>query len=156
MKRLILMQGAPGCGKSTMAETILRDTLFSGLGLSADIFSADDYWYQVNKPEKPDEYSWDTSLSGKNHVWNQQRVLKAMQDEMDVIIVDNTNTLRKEAAPYIVLAQMYGYSVEAVRCDPGVDVCVARQSNRPEDRRVPEEVIRAMHARMENLLPLFS
>ena len=94
-------------------------------------------------------------MSGKNHVWNQKNVLDAMEREVDVIIVDNTNTLRKEAAPYVMLAGIFGYTVEAVRVDPGVDVCVVRNEDRPEDRRVPEEVVRAMHGRMENLLPLF-
>lgn len=123
---------------------------------SVSVFSADDYWYVVNEPGQPEKYSWDTAKSGKNHVWNQHRVLKAMEEGVEVIIVDNTNTLRKEAAPYVVLAKMFDYEVESVRVDPGVDVCVARNLDRSEDRRVPEEVVRAMHGRMENLLPLFT
>lgn len=162
MKRLILMQGAPGCGKSTMAS-ILMDFFGRTLPprgvefyIGVTVRSADDYWYEVVEPDQPEKYSWNTELSGKNHVWNQHRVLEDMKDEIPVIIVDNTNTLRKEAAPYVVLAKMFGYSVEAVRVDPGVDVCVARQADRPEDRRVPEDVIRTMHGRMEDLLPLFT
>jgi tRNA uridine 5-carbamoylmethylation protein Kti12 len=150
VKKLVLMQGAPGCGKSTMAEMIVRH--WTSRGFSARSFSADDYWYEVVEPDQPDKYSWNPELSGKNHVWNQHRGLDAMQHDLPVIDVDNTNTLRKEALPYIVLAGMFGYGVEAVRIDPGVEVCIARQADRPEDRRVPEDVIRTMHERMQPLL----
>jgi predicted kinase len=152
-KRLILMQGAPGCGKSTLAYELAS---YYSQNHSVKVHSADRYWYEVNEPDQPEKYSWDTAKSGKNHVWNQKQVLGSMMADVDIIIVDNTNTLRKEAAPYVVLAGMYGYSVEAVRVDPGVEVCVARNEDRPEDRKVPEEVVRAMHGRMEDLLPIFS
>jgi predicted kinase len=152
-KRVILLQGAPGCGKSTMAEILAEH--YRSRGATVEIHSADKYWYEVVEPDQPHKYSWNTEMSGKNHVWNQRNVLAAMERGVDVIIVDNTNTLRKEAAPYVVLAKMFGYSIDAVRVDPGVNVCVARNEDRPSDRQVPEEVVRAMHARMENLLPLF-
>lgn len=154
VKKLILMQGAPGCGKSSMAA-ILNEHYLSR-GLRTEVHSADTYWYKVIDPGQPDTYSFDPSLSGKNHVWNQHNVLEAMESQIPVIIVDNTNTLRKEAAPYITLASMFGYEIMAVRVDPGVEECVKRNAARPEDRRVPEDVVRAMHARMENLLPLFA
>ena len=154
LKRLILMQGAPGCGKSTMASA-LAGYYRTWHELDVEVHSADNYWYTEVEPDQPEKYSWNPELSGRNHVWNQKRVLGAMMNEVQMIIVDNTNTLRKEAAPYVALAEMYGYEVSVVRVDPGVETCVERQADRPEDRRVPEEVIRAMHARMENLLPLF-
>jgi predicted kinase len=152
-KRLILMQGAPGCGKSTMADILARH--YMSENREVEIHSADRYWYEVVEPSKPDKYSWDTAMSGKNHVWNQKNVLGAMEAGVDVIIVDNTNTMRKEAAPYVVMAELFGYEVEAVRVDPGVDVCLARNSKRPSDRQVPADVVRRMHDRMETLLPLF-
>jgi predicted kinase len=147
------MQGAPGCGKSTHAAILQQ--YYNGLDFECEIHSADRYWYEVVEPDKPEKYSWSTPMSGKNHVWNQKNVYDAMERGVPVIIVDNTNTMRKEAAPYVVMAGMFGYEVEAVRVDPGVDVCVARNSERPQDRQVPEDVVRRMHERMENLLPLF-
>jgi predicted kinase len=150
MKKLILMQGAPGCGKSTNAQFIAEH--HEHRNRSVEIHSADCYWYRMVEPDQPEKYSWDSEMSGQNHIWNQKNVLYAMERGVDVIIVDNTNTMREEANPYLVLAQMFDYSVEVVRVDPGVEVCVARQAARPEDRRVPEEVIRKMHARMEDLL----
>lgn len=159
MKKLILMQGAPGCGKSTMADLLAKsyrlqetpsDSIFNRLHVV--VRSADQYWYEVNEPDQPNKYSWNPELSGKNHKWNQFKVLDDMQNGFHVIIVDNTNTTRKEARPYVVLAEMFDYEVEVVRVDPGLDVCIARQADRPEDRRVPEEVIRSMHGRMESLL----
>lgn len=124
-----------------------------GSPLTVKIYSADNYWYEVVEPHKPDTYSWRDELSGKNHVWNQKKVAMDMAaGGLDIIIIDNTNTTRKEAKPYIVLANIFGYEVEVVRVDPGVEVCVARQADRAEDRKVPEEIIRAMHARMQSLL----
>ena len=153
MRKLILMQGAPGCGKSTVAEILRRHYETSSLPVpKVAVESADNYWYEIIEPHLPEKYSWDSERSGQNHVWNQKLVLEDMQNGYDVIIVDNTNTLRKEALPYIGVAMMFDYEISVVRVDPGVDVCIARQAGRPEDRRVPEEVIRAMHARMEDLI----
>lgn len=156
MKKLILLQGAPGCGKSTMAQMLKEhyEQERDDVGfLTAKIYSADDYWYEVVNPHQPEIYSWNEELSGKNHVWNQRKVARDMASGgPDIIIIDNTNTTRKEAKPYIVLATIFDYEVEAIRVDPGVEVCVARQPSRGEDRRVPEEIVRAMHARMQSLL----
>ena len=144
------MQGAPGSGKSTIAEQ-LHYFHYMNDGMSAVIHSADDYWYKM-VGDDPSVYSWDPELSGKNHVWNQRNVMYSMNIQFDVIIIDNTNTLRSEAVPYIAMADFFGYEVQAVRVDPGVEVCIARNAERSEDRQVPEDVVRAMHARMESLL----
>ena len=148
MKQLILLQGAPGSGKSTVAEILRKAN--SGTN-NCEIHSADNYWYRM-VGDDPNKYSYDPELSGKNHVWNQRNVMSAMTRGVWVIIVDNTNTLRSEAVPYIAMAEFWGYEIQVVRVDPGVEVCVARNAERTEDRRVPEDVVRAMHARMENLI----
>lgn len=154
MKKLILMQGAPGCGKSTMAEALRAHYLnFTKFQEDVTIRSADQFWYTQVEPEKPDTYSWKPEWRGRAHRWAQMEVLRDMQADIPVIIVDNTNTTRKEALPYRVMANTFGYEVEVIRVDPGVEVCVARQEDRPEDRRVPEEIVRAMHARMQDLIP---
>jgi predicted kinase len=155
VKKLILMQGAPGCGKSTLAEALAQhyENTTPGPLPKTAIRSADLYWYTQVEPEKPDVYSWHPEWRGRAHRWAQMEVLRDMQAAIPVIIVDNTNTTRKEALPYRVMANTFDYEVEVIRVDPGVEVCVARQADRPEDRRVPEEVVRAMHARMQDLIP---
>jgi len=152
MFKLILMQGAPGSGKSTMAARILSSYMVDYDKRTGSIRSADEYWYKVVNPDDPHQYDYDPALAGKNHIWNQHRVLADMMESVNIIIVDNTNTLKKEANPYVVLAKMFDYEVESVRVDPGLEVCLARNALRPEDRRVPEEIVRTMHGRMESLL----
>lgn len=151
MKKLILMQGAPGSGKSTVASD-LAAYYRTWREIDAEIHSADIFWYKMIEPDKPEKYSYDERLAGRNHVWNQRNVLEAMQRQVEIIIVDNTNTLRKEAEPYKILGKMFDYEITAIRVDPGLEVCQARNAERSEDRKVPLHIVRDMHNRMENLL----
>jgi hypothetical protein len=75
------------------------------------IYSTDEYWYKVNSPEKPDEYSFDMKLIGKAHSWNQARAKKSMDEGHPLIIIDNTNTTAEEASPYVSHAIIKGYEV---------------------------------------------
>jgi predicted kinase len=145
-KLLILMQGAPGSGKSTMARLIAR-----GLGSNAVILSTDEYW------EADDGiYDFDVELLGAAHLWNQRRAAAIMSGtrESQVTIIDNTNIHRRDVVPYVGLAQVYGYDIQVVRVDPGLDECLRRNALRTLDRMIPEEVIRVKYAAMETLLPV--
>lgn len=143
-RRLVIMQGAPGSGKSTMARKIAEaqpETL-------STIFSTDDYWLA-----NPDVYAFDAAKLGQAHRWNEGRVRNAMEHEIGLIIVDNTNVLRSYVLPYEQLAVQHGYSVEYCRVDPGLDECLRRNALRSEDRIIPEDVVRELHAKMETLGP---
>ena len=152
-RTLILMQGVPGSGKSTVAESILRDlrSMYDpedGLRLFQKI-STDDYWYEKGGGV----YAFDHGLLGLAHFWNQERCQAAMaEDNAWVIIVDNTNRTCESVKPYVELAKTFGYTIQTIRVDPGLDVALERNARRSEDRRVPDDVIRAMYAEMEPLL----
>ncbi len=68
------------------------------------------------------------------------------------IIIDNTNTTRAEAEPYIQLARIYGYDIQVVSVSCGLDEAMRRNAERRFDRRVPENIIHKMYDRLEDLL----
>ena len=61
--------------------------------------------------------------------------------------IDATNLLRMHRRPFVELARRHGARAEALWFDTPLDVCLER--NRGRARRVPEEVLRDMHARLE-------
>jgi predicted kinase len=139
---LILMRGIPGSGKSTVAEAIATR-------IGAVVFSTDEYWYQRGERRgRPGFYDFDFEELGMAHQWNQSRAKNLMKFGKNVVI-DNTNIDERAMKPYRDLAKTYGYSVSVVYVNTDVETCIARQADRSEERRVPEDVIRAMAAKLE-------
>lgn len=134
-RTLILMQGVPGSGKSTVARKLLEDT-----PEWAVILSTDDFWGA--------DYKFDAAKLGEAHRWNQRSVAKALASDVRIVIVDNTNIKRRDAEPYLALAQMFEYIVQVVRVQ--VDIKLALERN---THNVPEDVICRMANEMEDLLP---
>jgi predicted kinase len=100
MKKLIIMRGPPGSGKSTQAQALA--TYYGG-----EVFSTDDYF--INDIG---QYVFDAKALTKAHAWNQQRVSKALQSGAPCVIVDNTNVQAWEAKPYCVAGVLFGYAIE--------------------------------------------
>lgn len=146
-RRLVIMQGAPGSGKTTQARVIAHFHCQEGRG-AVSIFATDDYW-TLNS----DVYAFDATMLGQAHRWNEGRVRNAMEHDIELIVVDNTNVLRSYVLPYEAMAVQHGYVVEYCRVDPGLDECLRRNAMRSEDRIIPEDVIRELHAKMETLGP---
>jgi predicted kinase len=61
--------------------------------------------------------------------------------------IDATNLTPRERRPYVKLAVEYGFRPEAILFDTPVEVCKARNLGR--ERRVPEEVIDLLAARLQ-------
>lgn len=68
--------------------------------------------------------------------------------EAGVLYFDATFDLPWKREPWITAARDAGLEVEVVWVDTPVEVCIERNAARSEDRRVPEEVVRAMHAKI--------
>jgi len=105
MKKLILMRGLPGSGKSTAAREIAAQHMTSDRGQSVAICSTDSYFIE------DDKYVFRPEKLGVNHNANQDRVRDLMRVGVEVIIVDNTNTTNKEMKPYKDAAQRHGYDI---------------------------------------------
>ena len=111
-KRLVIMRGLPWTGKSFRAKQLLEEAGKSGV--QGVIFSTDEYWYSILKPDKPDEYSFNPHFLADAHRWNRQRAQRQIELGHPLIIIDNTNTTAPEPHPYVVhaLHQDYKISIE--------------------------------------------
>tara|TARA_R110000822_G_scaffold88608_13_gene205231 strand:- start:55 stop:513 length:459 start_codon:yes stop_codon:yes gene_type:complete len=107
VKKLVMMRGIPGSGKSTKAQEIACKYLENG-GRSVAICSTDDYHMEHGK------YVFKPKLLGEFHVKNQIRASGYMDKCIELIIVDNTNIKRKDMTVYINNGQLCGYEVKEV------------------------------------------
>lgn len=136
-----IMSGLPGCGKTTLANH-LESKINSGKRVV--ICCADDY-HMVNGV-----YCFDRSKAGVAHDQCYRQFLLALQDEVELLVVDNTNTSVLEIAPYYRPPQAFGHDVEIIRFV--VDPLLAHKRN---THGVPLRTIMEMHVRMNEALPSF-
>lgn len=99
MKRLILMRGFPGSGKSTMANRIAMQFA------NSVIYATDDFWMNNGR------YEFDPTRLTEAHEWNQARCEKALEEDK-VVIVDNCNICQEHMQPYLDMASRHGAEVE--------------------------------------------
>ncbi len=100
---LVIMRGIPGSGKSTAAKKIASE-----LSPPGHVFSTDQFFHQDMDYDKP--YVFDARKLGDFHGRNYSRALKAMEAGENVVI-DNTNTVARDADNYIREAHRLGYKV---------------------------------------------
>jgi len=99
MKTLIIMRGPSGCGKSSYA---------SDTWPGCTRCSADDFFYN----KAIDRYEFDPSKLGQAHQWCLNKVLNAMHEGDEVVVLDNTNIEKWEYENYEFIADLLGYRVE--------------------------------------------
>lgn len=129
-QRLVLAVGLPGSGKSTY---------FARRGivpLSSDwlrLILADDVTEQRFQP----------------FIFVALRFLVRMRLKLDrpVTYVDATNLTPAERGRYIAIGRRHGCQMEAIFFDAPLEVC--RERNRARKRRVPEEAMLALSARLQ-------
>lgn len=95
-RRLILMRGISGSGKSTKAGS---------LGVGGAVYSTDDFFHSDGK------YNFDIGKLGEYHAANVKRVSAAMERGVSPIVVDNTNIEARDMKPYVLLADKHNYVV---------------------------------------------
>lgn len=99
MKKLILVRGLPGSGKSTYAREQAQHHGYTHV-------EADMYFENVNGGV------FDPTLLRDAHAWCQHQVRYSLQ--YGTVIVSNTFTQRWEMQPYIAMAQALGIDVEII------------------------------------------
>lgn len=98
MKKVEIMRGCSGAGKSTYIRMHFPN---------AYVVSADQFFMQDG------HYNFDGAKLSQAHQDCFRRFMEAiMIDELEHVVVDNTNTQAWELAPYVQGASSFGYEVE--------------------------------------------
>jgi predicted kinase len=141
-KKLIIMRGCSGAGKTTEAKRLAKQCKDED-GVSV-ICSADDYF--IDSLTKA--YIFDAKLLFAAHTYCRAKAEGAMEAKADVVIIDNTNTRRRDFELYIDMAKLYGYEVEEVVVggfdESSLEIYSARNAH-----GVPKETIKKMAERFE-------
>lgn len=128
MKKLILMCGVPGSGKSTFVD----EHLIYG---STQLVCADTVRLALGNKFNPAAEPVVHAIC--------QTVARAHMERGYDIVVDETNTLPRNIQPYIKLAKDYGYHTSLYFIDTPLDVCINRRLT--DDATYPwEEIITRM------------
>ena len=134
-KVLYIVRGISGSGKSTLSKQLTS--------AGGAIFSTDDFF--VNEQG---HYVFNPTQLGNAHAWNQNRVKDALRDGVSPVVVDNTNTQRWEAKPYVQMALHHMYEVVVTEPDTPWK-CNAQELARRNTHGVPVEAIQRMLDRWE-------
>ena len=140
MRTLILLRGAPGCGKSTWIKEN---------GLKPYALSADDLRLLCQSPVLQVDGTTGISQSNDKYVWKTLfQLLEIRMRNGEFTVIDATNSKTSEMKRYKDLCDAYRYRIFCVDfTDIPIDVTKKRNANREITKRVPEEVIDKMYSR---------
>ncbi len=128
MKILYLLRGLPGCGKSSLAKSLMNAQTGH---VEADMFFM-----------KNGEYNFDASKLKEAHEWCQKQTDTYMSPYgYNTVIVSNTFTQEWEMKPYYELAEKYGFVV--------FSLIVENRHGGINEHNVPEEKLEQMKNRFE-------
>lgn len=134
MKKLIILRGLPGSGKSHAIRDMPDHTV---------VCSADHFFY-----DSLGNYRFNPSMLGEAHAECQHKALDAMAKGEPLVVIDNTNSRRWEFRLYEKMGKTFGYTVE-IRTIGGQSYDDVRQYARRNIHEVPEDVILKMAYRWE-------
>ncbi|EDV96577.1 GH16330 [Drosophila grimshawi] len=143
-KIMIIMRGAPGSGKTTLAKTLLQQirVLDEHYSIGDFVHSSDDFFVTCRG------YEFNPTQLSDAHEWNKQRVLCKAATGWSPIIVDNTNIMVWEMQPYVQIAVQHGYVLELL--EPKTSWCKSPGKLAQRNvHRVPKENIERMLDRYE-------
>jgi len=139
MREMIINQGLPGSGKTYASELLvnsLRDST------SSAICSADHYHVDIKG-----KYVYNPKNEGEAHAWCLKTFVSAIREDVNLVIVDNTNITRVDMAPYAALARAYEYDLRIIRYECAPQTSITRNTH-----GVSEFIIGKMWALIETPL----
>ncbi len=107
MSEVTILRGIVGAGKSTFARKY--KSLCESVGMSVMICSADDFFIDQNGV-----YRWYVSGIADAHSYCRSNFAQALRDKVQCIIVDNTNTMKREFDYYVTEAKKYEAEVTII------------------------------------------
>ena len=142
MRSLLVLRGAPGCGKSTW----VREN-----GLAPYTLCPDDIRVLCSSREL--KADGDFAIA-RNHATEQEtwkvifELLEYRMSRGELTVLDATGSKTKDIQQYKDLADMYRYRTYVVDfTDVPLEKCLEQNKMRPQDKWVPEEGIRNIYAR---------
>lgn len=145
MKRVMIVRGLPGSGKSRWAEKYILDSPSSAVICSADSFfnKRESVGQLDGKPMYFSEYKFDPTKLSIAHSECFKGFLNAIMEGCETIVVDNTNIRRWEYQNYELAARVGGYVVDIIEFRATtideVKVCIGRNTH-----NVPSNIIAQM------------
>lgn len=140
MRTLLLLRGAPGCGKSTFIKEN---------GLEPYSLSADSIRLQIQSPIQLVDGSEGISQNNEKEVWNiLYRMLEVRMQRGEFVVIDATNSKSSEMNKYKDMCDTYRYRMFCIdMTDLPIEECKRRNASRVPMKRVPDEVIDKMYSR---------
>lgn len=128
MRKLVVMVGVPGSGKTTLAKKLVEKGFHY---LNADSIRRELYGSEAEQGDKEQVFALFF-----------QRLEVALEAGLDVV-VDNTNINMRQRKPILERAQRFDYTdIQLWLLDVPLDVCLRRNSAR--ERIVPDDIIANM------------
>lgn len=131
-KTVYIFRGLPGSGKSTKAKE---------LPVPRRIVSADDF-FMVDGV-----YRYDPSRIGEAHGQCMRFAIEHIQRHAIPLVIDNTNISNIEIAPYVLLAQAYGWGHKIIALHT-TDVALVAECAVRNTHGVPAELVATMFERL--------
>lgn len=143
MRILLLLRGAPSCGKTTWIEEN---------SLKPYTLSADDIRLMYQSPVMEADGTWQISQDNNPAVWKMLlRILRGRMFRGDFTVVDATNSRTSELNRYLELCSEYRYRAYCVDFTSiPIETVKRRNAKREAFRRVPEQIIDTMYTRFAN------
>lgn len=107
MKQVFILRGLPGAGKSHYAQS-LCDEMVNGDEGQFVICSTDDFFISDG------QYRFDKARLSEYHNLNLARFIRALSQQIPLVILDNTNIKKWEFIAYAEAAHALGYQVKEV------------------------------------------
>lgn len=149
MRALILLQGAPGCGKSTFVQKNNLENYTLSTDAMRQLISPLAHYIHNNRISPAFDNTPATSQAAFEMVESATRA-RMRRDEL--IIIDSTAGKRQSNKRFLTAAKEHLYPVYYCNMQQGIslDEILARNVNRPFYEQVPDDDIRRIYENVEN------